>query len=66
MTATLKQEPVAAPSPGKRSRSVSVGESVLLRNISWPTYESLLEDLSEQPRMRLTYDQGLLEIMTPY
>ncbi|MBP0012646.1 MAG: Uma2 family endonuclease [Roseofilum sp. SBFL] len=65
MRATLKQEPVVAPSLGKRSRSVSVGESLLLSNISWLTYESLLEDLSEQAGMRLTYDQGLLEIMTP-
>lgn len=38
---------------------------VLLRNISWQTYQDLLKDLEEQSRIRLTYDQGLLEIMAP-
>jgi Uma2 family endonuclease len=38
---------------------------VLLRNISWQTYQDLLKDLEEQPGIRLTYDRGLLEIMAP-
>ncbi len=38
---------------------------VLLKNISWQTYEALLEDVEEQPGLRLTYDRGRLEIMTP-
>jgi len=38
---------------------------VLLENISWQTYEFLLKDLAEQRGIRLTYDQGKLEIMTP-
>lgn len=38
---------------------------VLLENISWQTYESLLKDYEEQPGFRLTYDRGKLEIMTP-
>jgi Uma2 family endonuclease len=38
---------------------------VLLRNISWQTYQVLLKDLEEQPGIRLTYDRGLLEIMAP-
>jgi Uma2 family endonuclease len=37
---------------------------VVLRNISWETYESLLHDLEEQHH-RLTYDGGDLEIMPP-
>jgi len=37
----------------------------LLNNISWETYESLLKDLQSEPGMRLTYDRGRLEIMTP-
>ena len=37
----------------------------LLKNISWQTYESLLKDVEEQPGIRLTYDRGLLEIITP-
>ena len=38
---------------------------VVLKNISWQTYESLLKDLAEQAGVRLTYDRGTLEIMTP-
>lgn len=35
-----------------------------LRNITWQTYENLLADLDEQSGVHLTYDQGVLEIMT--
>lgn len=49
MTATLIQSP----------------DRVLLRNISWQTYQSLLKDFEQQPAMRLTYDQGTLEIKMP-
>ena len=35
-----------------------------LRNITWQTYENLLTDLDEQSGVHLTYDQGVLEIMT--
>ena len=38
---------------------------VLVSNVSWHTYESLLTDLEEQPGTKLTYDRGWLEIMTP-
>ena len=38
---------------------------ILLKNISWKTYESLLNELAQQPGIRLTYDRGNLEIMTP-
>jgi Uma2 family endonuclease len=37
---------------------------VLLENIRWSTYEALLEDLGPHPGKRITYDEGLLEIMT--
>ncbi|MEG5057182.1 Uma2 family endonuclease [Microcoleus sp. A2-C5] len=50
MTATLIQ----TPTPG-----------ILLKNISWKTYESLLNELAQQRGIRLTYDRGNLEIMTP-
>jgi Uma2 family endonuclease len=36
---------------------------VVLRKISWATYEALLSDL-EDSNVRLTYDRGDLEIMT--
>ncbi|MEZ2301317.1 MAG: Uma2 family endonuclease [Microcoleus sp.] len=38
---------------------------VVLKNISWKTYESLVNELAEQRGIRLTYDRGTLEIMTP-
>ena len=38
---------------------------VLVSNVSWHTYESLVTDLEEQPGTKLTYDRGWLEIMTP-
>ena len=49
MTTTLTQSP----------------NRVLLRNISWQTYQDLLKDLEEQPGIRLSYDRGLLDIMAP-
>lgn len=38
---------------------------VILKNISWKTYEALLTDIGEKSRIQLTYDQGILEIMVP-
>ncbi|HLO87193.1 MAG TPA: Uma2 family endonuclease, partial [Nostocaceae cyanobacterium] len=38
---------------------------VVLENISWHTYESMLADIGEDRSYRLTYDQGTLEIITP-
>ncbi len=38
---------------------------VIVSNISWETYERLLEDLKNQSSPRLAYDQGVLEIMSP-
>ncbi|NJL53848.1 Uma2 family endonuclease [bacterium] len=39
-------------------------EIVHLSKISWETYETLLEELSDR-RLRLTYNRGDLEILTP-
>lgn len=38
---------------------------VVLRNISWGTYERLLEELADCSAPRLTYNRGELEIMSP-
>jgi hypothetical protein len=46
MTATLIQSP----------------DRIILRNISWQTYRSLITDFEAEPAMRLTYDRGTLEI----
>jgi Uma2 family endonuclease len=40
-------------------------EIVHLSGISWHTYESLLNELSNSRRLRLTYYRGNLEIMVP-
>jgi len=49
MTATLIQSP----------------DRVILRNISWQSYQSLIRDFEQQPALRLTYDRGALEIRMP-
>jgi len=41
-------------------------QRVLLRNVSWETYERLLEENSDNSSPRFTYDGGVLEIMSPY
>ncbi len=38
---------------------------VVLRGVSWTTYQALIRDLESEPGKRLTYDQGTLEIMVP-
>ena len=43
----------------------SQSSGILLKNISWKTYESLVNELAQQRGIRLTYDRGNLEIMTP-
>jgi len=40
-------------------------QRVLLRNVSWETYERLLADQQSSSAPRLTYDRGLLEIVSP-
>jgi Uma2 family endonuclease len=49
MTATLIQSP----------------DRVILRNIRWQTYQSLIRDVEQEPALRLTYDRGTLEIRMP-
>jgi Uma2 family endonuclease len=49
MTATLIQSP----------------DRVILRHISWQTYQSLIRDFEQEPALRLTYDRGTLEIRMP-
>jgi Uma2 family endonuclease len=53
MTATAPT--LVTPVPGK----------VLLNNISWQTYERLLTEMGDDRTIRLSYDRGLLEFMTP-
>jgi Uma2 family endonuclease len=45
--------------------AVFADPEVVLSNVSWETYERLLEDLADSSVPHLTYDQGRLEIMSP-
>ena len=49
MTATLIQSP----------------DRVILQNISWQSYQSLIRDFAQEPAIRLIYDHGTLEIRRP-
>ena len=40
-------------------------DRVILPNISWQTYQSLIKDFDTEPAIRLTYDRGTLEIRMP-
>ena len=40
-------------------------QRVVLRNVSWETYERLLEENLDHSSPRFTYDHGVLEIMSP-
>lgn len=40
-------------------------QRVVLRDVTWETYERLLADRGEAASPRLTFDRGVLEIMSP-
>jgi Uma2 family endonuclease len=40
------------------------GATTILRNVSWEDYESLLEEIPDQPHIHISYDNGVLQIMT--
>ncbi|NEP14236.1 MAG: Uma2 family endonuclease [Symploca sp. SIO2C1] len=41
------------------------GSSATINNLTWQDFETILGELGEQRRVRLTYYQGNLEIMSP-
>ena len=45
--------------------SVPPGQRVLLHDVSWQEFETILEDLGEHRAARIAYNNGTLEIMTP-
>ena len=47
-----------------RRRSVN-GQYLRLSGVDWQTYSRLLHAFAERPAIRLTYDRGELEIMSP-
>lgn len=44
---------------------IALDQRIILRSVSWETYERLLEDLVDCSSPRLTFDRGNLEIMSP-
>jgi Uma2 family endonuclease len=51
-----------APQPTPTNPSLN---GIVLRGISWQTYQALVRELESQPSKRMTYDNGLLEILMP-
>ena len=41
------------------------GAMLRLERITWNEYEQMLEELTEHPGMRVSYDEGRVEIMSP-
>lgn len=46
-------------------RHMPAGSTLIIPDVSWAEYEQLLADLGDGYAVRLTYDQGRLEIMSP-
>jgi Uma2 family endonuclease len=59
MVTTIAPQPIAPQQPA------STSSGILLHNISWETFQSLIRELESQPNKRLTYDNGRLEIFMP-
>ena len=41
------------------------GGMLVFQHVSWEDYEKLLEDLADRPGVRVSYNEGRLEIMSP-
>lgn len=51
--------------PAHQAPPSGTGQHIVLYGISWETYERLLADLVDSSAPRLTFDQGVLEVMSP-
>jgi Uma2 family endonuclease len=47
------------------AKPLPAGRHLLLSGVDWETYSRLLRAFAERPGIRLTYDRGELEIMSP-
>jgi Uma2 family endonuclease len=54
-----------SPSVPHRPPLPETGQRVILRGISWATYEQLLDDFQDSHAAHFAYDRGVLEIMAP-
>jgi Uma2 family endonuclease len=41
------------------------GGTLVVQDVSWEAYEQLLDELADRPGVRVTYDEGKLQIMSP-
>lgn len=55
---TMMKEPTLLVAPESAAR-------IILPNVSWQSYTSLLRDFDGRPGMRMNFDQGVLEILSP-
>lgn len=55
----------AQTNPQKEPDAIAAEQRILLHNISWQTFETMLAEMGEHRALRLSYDQGTLEIMSP-
>lgn len=60
----MNVQPVNKSTPAQKQVSAEV--RVVLKGVSWQTFQALLADIGEDRAARLAYDQGILEIMVPY
>lgn len=65
MTAVTAQPATLKPAAQGGVIPESGDRRVLLRGITWETYERILADIGDQAGIQLTYDDGLLEIFMP-
>jgi len=61
MSTTTDPVPVVATTPRRRKP----GHAVRIPNVPWEMYEQLLKAFSQKRNLKLTYDEGVLEIMVP-
>jgi Uma2 family endonuclease len=46
-------------------RHVPAGATLIIHAFAWDEYERLLEDLADRSHVRVSYDRGKLEVMSP-
>ena len=56
---------IALRSYSNQQIAADITGDVVLSNISWQTYQAMLDDLGDRRSVRLVYDQGVLEIRIP-
>jgi Uma2 family endonuclease len=57
--------PTQTPNYLEAIEHLTEGATLLLPNITWEEYETLLEEMTAWPGMRVTYDKGTVKVMSP-